>query len=73
VVLGRDDGLDVLAQLRGLQPQAGAIVMSGFTPSPERLDALRDSGVLFLAKPFSSASLCAAIHKSQAGRGAPAA
>jgi two-component system cell cycle sensor histidine kinase/response regulator CckA len=73
VVLGRDDGLDVLAQLRSLQPQAGAIVMSGFTPSPERLDALRESGVLFLAKPFSSASLRAAIHDARAGQGAPAA
>jgi DNA-binding response OmpR family regulator len=67
VVLGREDGLNVLAQLRSLQPQANAVVMSGFMPSPERLDALRATGVVFLPKPFSSASLRAAIDSRRRG------
>jgi two-component system cell cycle sensor histidine kinase/response regulator CckA len=71
VVLGREDGLDVLAQLRREQPEAGAIVMSGFAPSPERLDALRQAGVVFLAKPFASASLRAAIQSCRARRSSP--
>jgi PAS domain S-box-containing protein len=73
VVLGRDDGLDVLAQLRSLQPHASAIVMSGFMPSPERLAALRETGVVFLPKPFSGASLQAAIRNHPSGGCTPAA
>jgi hypothetical protein len=44
--------------------------MSGFTPSPERLDALRDTGIVFVAKPFSVDKLLAAIH-GQAGAARP--
>jgi len=65
VVLGREDGLEILAQLRELQPQASAVVMSGFMPSPERLDTLREGGIVFLPKPFSGAALQAAICSGQ--------
>jgi CheY-like chemotaxis protein len=67
VVLGREDGLEILAQLRRLQPNARAIVMSGFIPSPERLDALRGTDIVFLPKPFSGAALQAAIATPAAG------
>jgi CheY-like chemotaxis protein len=66
VVLGREDGLDVLAQLRKLQPQASAVVMSGVSPSPERLIALRETGIGFLPKPFSLEALVGALTRRRA-------
>jgi CheY-like chemotaxis protein len=53
VLMGGDDGLDLLERVRKLRPEARLLVMSGFSPSPERLSALRETGIGFLAKPFS--------------------
>jgi PAS domain S-box-containing protein len=61
VVLGHEDGLDLLARLRELQPRAKCIVMSGYSPSPQRLSALRETGVEFLAKPFAVGALLRAV------------
>jgi DNA-binding NtrC family response regulator len=61
VVLGREDGLDLLLRLRELQPQAKCIVMSGYSPSPQRLSALRETGIEFLAKPFAVGALLRAV------------
>jgi PAS domain S-box-containing protein len=61
VILNREDGLDVLEELRRLQPRAKAVVMSGFAPSPDRLAALRETGIGFLPKPFSLPDLLQAL------------
>jgi DNA-binding NtrC family response regulator len=57
VLMGGDDGLDLLERMRQLRPKAQLAVMSGFSPSPERLSALRETGIGFLAKPFSFEAL----------------
>jgi len=60
VVLGTDDGIALLGKLRVHQPHARLIVMSGYTPEPERAEALADQGAQFLPKPFSKRQLLAA-------------
>ncbi|HEX6239617.1 MAG TPA: ATP-binding protein, partial [Polyangiales bacterium] len=57
VMMGGDDGLDLLEHLRRVRPDARLAVMSGFSPSPERLSAMRETGIGFLAKPFSYEAL----------------
>lgn len=57
LVLGTEDGLELLEQLQSKQPQASAIVMSGYVQSQERLAMLHQRGVELLAKPFSSEML----------------
>jgi two-component system response regulator RegA len=61
VVLGTDDGLALIGTLRELQPAARVIVMSGYSPSPERVAALSQQGVELLPKPFGAAQLAAAL------------
>ncbi|MFT3923827.1 MAG: ATP-binding protein [Myxococcales bacterium] len=57
IVLGSDDELDAVGRLREMQARAHFVVMSGYSPSPSRLSALRDTGIDFLAKPFAVGSL----------------
>jgi PAS domain S-box-containing protein len=65
VVLGQDDGLDLLSQLRLSCPQARTIAVSGFAPSPDKLSALQQTGIGYLEKPFTLDALLRAL--SQAG------
>jgi PAS domain S-box-containing protein len=66
VVLGSADGIEVLSSLRAMQPSAGVVVMSGFSPSPERLAAVTSAGARFLAKPFTVAELLDAVKAAAA-------
>ncbi len=65
VVLGSADGLTALDALRGLHPGASVIVMSGYSPTPERVAELARQGAEFLPKPFGAAQLMAAIGRAR--------
>ncbi len=67
VVLGADDGLAVLDTLRAAQPLAAVIVMSGYSPTPERVAELARQGAQFLAKPFGAVQLMAALERAHGG------
>ena len=72
VVLGPADGLDLLAELRAGRPRLGAVVMSGYSPAPERLAALAIHGVEFVPKPFGNAQLVTALRRATSlARGRP--
>jgi two-component system cell cycle sensor histidine kinase/response regulator CckA len=70
VVLGQDDGLDLLSQLRVLCPHARTIAVSGFAPSPEKLRALQQTGIGYLEKPFTLDALLGALADTRACRSA---
>ncbi len=57
VVLGTEDGLDLLPKLRALHPLSNLVMMSGFTPDPARASELTRHGASFLAKPFTASQL----------------
>jgi PAS domain S-box-containing protein len=65
VVLGADDGLATLDTLRGAHPQAVVIVMSGYSPTPERVAELARQGAEFLPKPFGAGQLMAALDRAR--------
>jgi PAS domain S-box-containing protein len=65
VVLGAADGLAVLDTLRGAHPQAAVVVMSGYSPTPERVAALSRQGAEFLPKPFGALQLMAALERAR--------
>lgn len=65
VVLGAADGLTVLDVLRKLHPKASVIVMSGYSPTPERVAELERQGAEFLPKPFGAVQLMAAIDRAR--------
>jgi PAS domain S-box-containing protein len=64
VVIGSGDGVRMLERVRAAQPGAGVVVMSGFSPSPERVAALTAQGAEFLAKPFAASELHAALERA---------
>jgi CheY-like chemotaxis protein len=65
VVLGAEDGLAVLDTLRAAHPSAAVLVMSGYSPTPERVAELSRQGAEFLAKPFGALQLMAALERAQ--------
>jgi PAS domain S-box-containing protein len=65
VVLGADDGLATLDTLRAAHPQAVVIVMSGYSPTPERVAELARQGAEFLPKPFGALQLMAALDRAR--------
>ncbi len=71
VVIGEGDGIRMLERVRAAQPQAAVVVMSGFSPSPERVAAVTAQGAEFLAKPFSAAALLAALDHARSRNKAP--
>ncbi len=70
VVLGSGDGIAMLDRVRAAQPEAAVVVVSGFSPSPERVAGVREWGAEYLAKPFGSAELNAALARAR-GLGSP--
>ena len=66
VVIGAGDGVAMLERMRTAQPEAAVVVMSGFSPSPERVARLTEQGAEFLAKPFAAAALLAALDRARA-------
>ncbi len=69
VVLGAADGLAVLDTLRAAHPKAGVLVMSGYSPTPERVAELSRQGAEFLAKPFGAGQLMAALERVRPSQG----
>jgi PAS domain S-box-containing protein len=65
VVLGADDGLATLETLRAANPEASVIVMSGYSPTPERVADLAAQGAEFLPKPFGAAQLMNALERAR--------
>jgi two-component system cell cycle sensor histidine kinase/response regulator CckA len=65
VVLGAEDGVTVLESLRRAHPLASVIVMSGYSPTPERVAELSRQGAEFLPKPFGAQQLMAAIERAR--------
>lgn len=65
VVLGAADGLAVLETLRSAHPQAAVVVMSGYSPTPDRVAALSRQGAEFLPKPFGAQQLMAALERAR--------
>jgi CheY-like chemotaxis protein len=65
VVLGADDGVATLDTLRAAHPQAVVIVMSGYSPTPERVAELARQGAEFLPKPFGAVQLMAALDRAR--------
>jgi CheY-like chemotaxis protein len=65
VVLGAEDGLSTLDTLRSAHPEAAVIVMSGYSPTPERVAELSRQGAEFLAKPFGAVQLMAALGRAR--------
>jgi DNA-binding NtrC family response regulator len=61
VVLGAQDGIATLDTLRAAHPSASVIVMSGYSPTPERVAELSRQGAEFLPKPFGAVQLMAAL------------
>jgi CheY-like chemotaxis protein len=57
---GADDGMDVIAAARRLQPDALTVLISGAT-GPEVLQRLRNGGVMLLTKPVAPAKLRALL------------
>ena len=57
---GREDGIDAVRQLRRVQPELPAILISGDT-APDRLREARDAGLELLHKPVTAADLRDAI------------
>jgi signal transduction histidine kinase len=49
--LGSDDGLDMLAELRKLAPDAVAIVLTGYASLESAIEAMRQGAYDYLAKP----------------------
>ncbi|RYZ10320.1 MAG: PAS domain S-box protein [Myxococcales bacterium] len=65
VVLGADDGLSTLDTLRAANPDAAVIVMSGYSPTPERVAELAQQGAEFLPKPFGAVQLLNALERAR--------
>jgi CheY-like chemotaxis protein len=65
VVLGAEDGLATLDTLRAAHPGAAVIVMSGYSPTPERVAELSRQGAEFLPKPFGAVQLMAALDRAR--------
>jgi PAS domain S-box-containing protein len=66
VVLGSGDGISALERITSLHPRAAVVVVSGYSPSPERVAALAARGAEFLAKPFGAAALLGALATARA-------
>jgi signal transduction histidine kinase len=49
--LGNDDGLDMLAELRGLAPDTAAIVLTGYASLESAIQAMRQGAYDYLVKP----------------------
>jgi len=65
VVLGSGDGVSMLERVTKEQPKAAVVVVSGFSPSPERVANLAASGAEFLSKPFRASALLASLSLSR--------
>jgi CheY-like chemotaxis protein len=65
VVLGAEDGLATLDTLRAAHPNAAVIVMSGYSPTPDRVAELSRQGAEFLPKPFGAVQLMAALDRAR--------
>ena len=65
VVLGAADGIAVLGTLREAHPNAAVVVMSGYSPTPERVAELSRQGAEFLPKPFGALQLMAAVERAR--------
>lgn len=61
VVLGAGDGIALLERIRSRHPRASVVVVSGFSPSPDRVAELSARGAEFLPKPFGAAALLEAL------------
>ncbi len=66
VMLGTDDGIGMLERIHRTQPHAAVVVMSGFSPSPERVAEVTQQGAVFLAKPFAVEALLEALRRARA-------
>ncbi|MDF3070240.1 MAG: sensor protein [Polyangiaceae bacterium] len=67
VVLGANDGLATLDTLRAANPEAAVIVMSGYSPTPERVEELAAQGAELLPKPFGASQLMTALGRARSG------
>ncbi|MGC4092993.1 MAG: ATP-binding protein [Polyangiaceae bacterium] len=68
VVLGAGDGIALLERIRKRHPRAAVVVVSGFSPSPERVAELASRGAEFLPKPFGSEALLSALSSARRSR-----
>ncbi|HVJ18359.1 MAG TPA: ATP-binding protein [Polyangiaceae bacterium] len=68
VVIGAEDGIRMLERIHSAQPDAAVVVMSGFSPSPERVAAVTAQGAEFLAKPFGASALLSTLDRARARR-----
>jgi len=65
------DGIEVLKQLKAIDPELTIIVASGFAP-PEAVERAREEGAFdFINKPFQIGDLCKLIDRAVAARKQP--
>ena len=60
------DGLELLQQVRRTRPSLPVVVLSAYGTVPTAVDAMKAGAVDFLAKPFHSATLLAAVRRALA-------
>jgi DNA-binding NtrC family response regulator len=63
VVLPGLDGWDLATHVSALRPGIGALFISGFADHPTVVEGLQRGEIEFLAKPFSSFDLLAAVRR----------
>jgi len=61
VVLGAEEGTDLIAPCRKSRPETRIVVMSGYAPDPNASATVAASGAAFLAKPFGRDQLLRAL------------
>jgi signal transduction histidine kinase/ActR/RegA family two-component response regulator len=65
VVLGAEQGTDLIAPCRKSRPETRIVVMSGYAPDPNASATVAASGAAFLAKPFGRDQLLRVLHGEQ--------
>lgn len=68
VSLGSDSTLSYVDELLATQASCALLLISGFSPSLERIAQLTDAGGVFLAKPFTGSALRGALLVACEGR-----
>lgn len=68
VVLGSEDGVSMLERLASATRGAAIVVVSGFSPSPERVAEITRRRAEFLPKPFGAAELLSALSRARTRR-----
>jgi two-component system response regulator RegA len=61
--LGSDSGLNLVAPLRELQPDARMLILTGYASIATAVQAVKDGADNYLAKPANVESILAALHK----------